>query len=233
VSEEAFDQLLADLKNPRLESPLTPTHYLEELGVSDEEFRQTCIKITTSGIFYKGALKGKKLPVSGPPDYKIYEITNLRHFVRFIAVYLWEWGGIEYTFEEIADLFDTLLNIFDRIAPFAQSIAKIKEKRIYEDIGPELKKWRNLVLAHFASCQAETCGQSNQSINPDKYAAECIADHILRWVPEAPNWTIAERVNDLLRTMGRGEMNFETLRKYIDRERRKINVILKNAKKAP
>jgi hypothetical protein len=43
--------------------------------------------ILESGIFRKGGLKGKKLSVSGPPDYLVYPILDLKDLIEFLTGY--------------------------------------------------------------------------------------------------------------------------------------------------
>jgi hypothetical protein len=214
-SRKYFDQYLQRLKNP------TPDLLASE-DPSLKEFREMWIRIMESGIFFKGGLKGKKLPVSGPPQYYVHQILELEKLVKGIALSLWAFKtqDIEVIKRKAADSFDRLIGAFDEVAPYAQEFAMVQE-RVIHNRQAESEKWKNQALKTLENTSFDY--QHYWKINGPKIA-RFIAALILYNSPDASDWTIAARVNELFYAFGKTKVNFETLRKVVAKLRKQTSI---------
>jgi hypothetical protein len=213
-SQKYFDHYLQSLKNPTAD-------LLASEDPSLKEFRQIWIRIMESGIFVKGGLKGKKLPVAGPPQYYVHQILELEKLVKGIALSLWAFKteDIEAFKRKATGSFDRLIEAFDEVAPYAQEFAKIQE-RVIHNRQAELGKWKTQALITLENTSFDY--QYYWKINGPK-VAKFIAALILYNSPDASDWTIADRVNELFYAFGKTKVNFETLRKAVAKLRKQTS----------
>jgi hypothetical protein len=178
------------------------------------------IKIMESGVLHKGGLKGKKLTVSGPPDYLVYLILDLKELIDLLAK---DFSAFEFhadrkkEFSRIESRFSCLLNDFDRISPYLKEykITRGSENKLRN----QLVTWKNKLLEK--SNAKGPIILAGQAYYPPEHSLESyIAYQIAYFVPDAPSLTIAHRANDLLKHMGKEQVSCRTLR-YIVGEYKK------------
>ena len=180
---EYFDTLLDDFKE-RAKDLKAYKGFEPDRG-EIEELRKTMltpyiVKIMESGIFYKGGLKGKKLTVAGPPDYKVLPISNLDGLIEILSIDIKtfkEIGGTQGQKKIIENEFERLkqdfLKLQERLKFHLGTRAASKAKKMQEQII----FWKGEILKKLVS--------SHPGLD--------LATHILNFVPDAPDLTIADR----------------------------------------
>jgi hypothetical protein len=84
--EEKFSQLLDRLKNDEPVYTTKPEHISAlRRPAPTPQLRSWAIRIMESPMFYKGGLRGKKLPVAGKIEYKSIPIQDLESLVMLLA----------------------------------------------------------------------------------------------------------------------------------------------------
>ena len=85
-TEERFYQLLVRLKNDEPVYTSEPEHISAlRRPKPTPQLRSWAIRIMESPMFYKGGLRGKKLPVAGKIEYKSIPIQDLESLVMLLA----------------------------------------------------------------------------------------------------------------------------------------------------
>ncbi|MBU4232576.1 MAG: hypothetical protein L6277_02220 [Desulfobacterales bacterium] len=84
--KEMFSQLLDRLKNDEPVYTTEPEHISAlRRPAPTPQLRSWAIRIMESPMFYKGGLRGKKLPVAGKIEYKSIPIQDLESLVMLLA----------------------------------------------------------------------------------------------------------------------------------------------------
>jgi hypothetical protein len=197
--QKIFDQLLECLKHP------TPEQLASELDVQ-KELREFSIKIMESGIFHKGGLKGKKLAVSGPPDFRHYKILNLEILVNILSqnIRRREEGNYPVLYE--GD-FNRLLK---KLAECEGELEKMEEytgKTVLQD----LRSIRTKLIARQNNILKKANPGSKTSL------AMIFLCEMSLFVPKSPALNIAERANELLKVLGKKSVSKRTLTDQISR----------------
>jgi hypothetical protein len=203
--EEEFNEKLAFLKsylNRPILSNGSPQNYLASIPREQNPFRdlifQNQITIMESGIFHKGGLKGKVLPVSGRgAHYKVWPISNLEELLaRLTEVVTVSAEPEENVRKYVSRSFDNLLKEFDKLIPIA-SLGRIRKTTI-EKVKNELADWKEKTIKKIPKFKT-------------KIALE-IAENLIAHLPsKTPDLTIAERTNELLVAFGKPAMKVRTL----------------------
>jgi hypothetical protein len=194
----------------------------------DREGAERSIRIMQSGIFHKGGLKGKKLTVSGPPNYLVYPIFHLKILIDFLSGDFGQfefYDGREKEFLKIEKDFDYLIREFDR--KFDRISPYLKEYKITK--GSEIKL-RNQLVAWKEKLLKKKNDKGprivlGKAYYPPKHSIEIyITYRLASFVPDAPALTITNRANDLLEYLGKKRGNSRTLRSIVADHKRYLNL---------
>lgn len=220
-----FNQLLEAYKNAIEDYDEALTLYREGKAPRPKWFplmhNESYIKIMESGIFHKGCLKGKKLTVSGPPDYLTYPILDLEKLIGHLSYSFSRFNFYDRKIsvrERLERDFDILLRLFDKIMPYLKEYKIAKGSEI--KVKNQLIIWRNKLIKKFNDNVPLIYGE--EVFHPPEYSLEdYIADCLAWFVPEAPALRLAKRTNDLLHYMGKNRVNERTLRHFISRQKKR------------
>jgi hypothetical protein len=179
-----------------------PFLYREQDPYKDFLF-QVEIKIMESGIFHKGGVKGKVLPVSGRGiHYKVWPISNLGELLASLTSTMTVSAEPEKNVREfVSDCFDNLLMAFDKASPIAR-LGGIRKPTI-EKIKRELAGWKNKTISRIP--------KFNQYKDKGRIALKIAETLIAHLPPKTPDSIIAERTNELLTAFGKEGMAIRTL----------------------
>jgi hypothetical protein len=150
--EEKFSQLLDRLKNDEPVYTTEPEH-LSALRrpAPTPQLRSWAIRIMESPMFYKGGLRGKKLPVAGKIEYKSIPIQDLESLVMLQASDLARHATGKLGRVDLKVPYDRVLKDFDEIISLAMVAgdyllkkriltARKKLYELREKIPPYLRK---------------------------------------------------------------------------------------------
>ena len=182
---------------------------LEGLGMS--LLSPYSAEIMESGIFYKGGLKGKKLEVSGPPQYQIFSISNFDKLVENLSMKVM-------TFEEVAAIQAEKKIIENKFEKVKQDFLKLEENlKLHlgsgaatkiEKMRGEIMSWKHDILKKIVSTPISPLGFE-------------LAAQLASFVPDAPDLIIAKRTNDLLEALGKEPISSRTLKSKISKLRKR------------
>jgi hypothetical protein len=118
--EEKFSQLLDRLKNDEPVYTKEPEHISAlRRPVPTPQLRSWAIRVMESPMFYKGGLRGKKLPVAGKIEYKSIPIQDLESLVMLLASDLDRHATGKLGRVALKAPYDRLLKDFDEIISLA------------------------------------------------------------------------------------------------------------------
>jgi hypothetical protein len=208
MSEFNFDEWIDYLKYVKgaYEGDFAPDiSDMSDEEIEEEEFLyrighnfSLTIQIMESSIFREGKLKGRK--ISG--KYRLYPIGDIREFIIELVKML---NRLEYMKERkqrVAQKFDSILTNYDELSKIvleSKGVRPEKVKSIWHDLA--IMKDRTLdKLGPISNLPSE--------IMPS------LIDLFKKYIPTAPNQTIAARISDLLKIVG-FQVNQETIRKKL------------------
>lgn len=216
-AETEFNEILTSLKE-YLEKPIAPEKdsqwsklsiyalgYREQDPFRDLLFKNQ-IKIMESGIFHKGGLKGKVLPVSGRgTHHKVWLISNLGELLAKLTSIMTVSAEPDKNVKEfVSGYFDNLLKAFDKTAPLAR-LGGVRKPTL-EKMRTDLEGWKKKTIKKIPAFKKKTALE----------IAETLIPHL---PPQTPYLTIAERANELLAAFDKEGITANTLRKTVAKMR--------------
>ena len=122
--EEKFNNLLSRLQNNEPVYTGEPEHVSAVIRPAPTpQLRAWAIKITESPMFYRGGLRGRKLPVAGKPRDKVLPISDLESLVMLLAADLEKHQAGELGVMDLRFHFDRVLADFEEVIPYVYAPA--------------------------------------------------------------------------------------------------------------
>jgi hypothetical protein len=188
--EPDYESLEAELSDEVLEEQ----EFLYRIG---NNFSLT-IQIMESGIFREGKLKGRK--ISG--KYRLYPIENIKELIIEVVKILNGLESLKEREQTVDQQFDSILNEYDKLSKIVLECKGIRPEKV-KAIRDDLAVMKNRTLMKLIPI----------SSLPPEIMPSLIAI-FKKYVPTAPNQTIAARISELLKTAG-FDVKQETIRKKL------------------
>jgi hypothetical protein len=152
--EEKFNNLLSRLKNDEPVYAGEPGHISAVIRPAPTpQLRAWAIKIMESPMFYRGGLRGKKLPVSGKPRDKVLPVSDLESLVMLLAADLEKHQAGKLGVMDLRFHFDKVLADFEEVIPYVYAASDYKVKERIVVVRRKLQELRGKIPAHFRNPQ--------------------------------------------------------------------------------
>jgi hypothetical protein len=210
MSEFDFDGWLDYLKFVGRYEGYEPDYESLEKELSDEVLEEqeflyrigfnysVTIQFMESGIFREGKLKGRKIS----EKHRLYPIDNIKEFLIEVVKILNGLESMKVREKKVTQEFDSILSEYDKLSKIVlecKGVRPEKVKAIRDDLA--VMKNRTLIkLTPISSLPTE--------IMPSLIAL------FKKYIPTAPNQTIAARISELLKIAG-FDVKQETIRKKL------------------
>lgn len=210
MSEFDFDGWLDYLKFVGRYEGYEPDYESLEAETSDEVLEEQeflyrigynfslTIQIMESSIFREGKLKGRK--ISG--KYRLYLIENIKELIVEVVKILNGLESLKERKQTVAQEFDSILSEYDKLSKIVLECKGVRPEKV-KAIRDDLSVMKNRTLIKLIPI----------SSLPPEIMPSLIAI-FKKYVPTAPNQTIAARISELLKTAG-FDVKQETIRKKL------------------
>lgn len=197
-AEQILEKYRQELLNPS-----------QPLSQWEEKRRQLALSIIDSGIFWKGELKGKKLPSKeGKARYKPFPVDDLRHLIELLVDTCLETTPEPVDVEEALEDFDSSFKLL------AHSVHHAGVS--WREINKVWKNWREKFAIKIQSDSHPWWwygkGEPEEEPRP---LFERLSPTLIFAAPKAPCARIADWVNTILKALGERPVSDRTIRKYI------------------
>ncbi len=198
AAEQILEKYRQELLNPS-----------QPLSQWEEKKRQLALAIIDSGIFWKGELKGKKLPVKGgKARYRLFPVENSRHLIKLLVEDCLETTPEPVDAEQALEDFDTSF----KLLAYSVHHAGVS----WREINRVWKIWREKLAIKIQSDLHPWWwygkGEPEEKPRP---LFERLFPTLLFATSKAPHARIADWVNTILKALGERPVSDRTIRKYV------------------
>ncbi len=148
--EEKFTQLLARLKGDEPVYTGEPSHISAFIRPEPTpRLRARAIQIMESPMFYRGGLRGRKLPVAGKPRDKVLPISDLESLVMLLAEDLEKHQTGKLGVVDLKAHFQRLLKDFEELLSLAYAASDYLVKQRIVTVRKKLRELQEKLPPHY------------------------------------------------------------------------------------